>query len=148
MNYECLICQVKSLQERLEKFEIAESERDCVVRELMIKIAAIDLEKSYSPEITRDIIERLKDFSTVTDAYQKEKDQSNREFLSRYDELKELVRSSDNPFDTAMRLAIAGNIIDFGPTSHFDVEGNFRKVLDGKLAIDHSQAVKSRNRKS
>ena len=55
MNYECLICQVKSLQQRLEKFEIAESERDRVVRELMIKIAAIDLEKSYSPEITRDI---------------------------------------------------------------------------------------------
>lgn len=143
MNYECLICQVKSLQQRLEKFEIAESERDRVVRELMIKIAAIDLEKSYSPEITRDIIERLKDFSTVADAYQKEKDESNREFLSRYDELKELVRSSEDPFDTAMLLAIAGNIIDFGPTSHFDVEGTFRKVLDGKLAIDHSQQLKA-----
>lgn len=140
MNYECLICQVNSLQQRLEKFEIAEANRNFVVGEMLKKIAAIDLDNSFSPEITRNIIERLKDFSTVADPYQKEK--SNRELLLRYNEFRELVRNSKNPFDTALRLAIAGNIIDFGPTHQFDIEGTIQKVLTGPFAIDHSQRLK------
>jgi len=142
MNYECLICQVNSLQQRLEKFEIAEANRNFVVGEMLKKIAAIDLDNSFSPEITRNIIERLKDFSTVTDPYQKEKEKSNRELLLRYNEFRKLVQDSKNPFDTALRLAIAGNIIDFGPTHQFDVEGTIQKVLTGTFTIDHSQQLK------
>jgi len=142
MNYECLICQVNSLQQRLEKFEIAEANRNFVVGEMLKNIAIIDLDNSFSPEITRNIIERLKDFSTVADPYQKEKEKSNRELLLRYDEFSELVRDSKNPFDTALRLAIAGNIIDFGPSHQFDIEETIQKVLTGTFTIDHSQQLK------
>jgi uncharacterized protein with ATP-grasp and redox domains len=133
---------VNSLQQRLEKFEIAEANRNFVVGEMLKNIATIDLDNSFSPEITRNIIERLKDFSTVADPYQKEKEKSNRELLLRYNEFRELVRNSKNPFDTALRLAIAGNIIDFGPTHQFDIEETIQKVLTGTFTIDHSQQLK------
>jgi uncharacterized protein with ATP-grasp and redox domains len=71
-----------------------------------------------------------------------EKEKSNRELLNRYDEFKQRVRNSNNPFDTALRLAIAGNIIDFGPTDNFDVEGTIERVFTSDLAIDDSDQLK------
>ncbi len=142
MNYECLICQVKSLQQRLDKFEIPEKDRDFVVSELVKKIAGINLKNSYSPEITRDILSRLKDFSTVEDPYQKEKEESNNSMLGKYQKFREMVQNSGDPFNTALRLAIAGNIIDFGPTHQFDVDGTIEKVLTSDFAIDHSEKLR------
>jgi hypothetical protein len=60
MNYECLICQVKALQKRMDKYQIAEEKRNTLVSELIREIATIDLDNSYSPEITRNIPEKLK----------------------------------------------------------------------------------------
>ena len=39
-------------------------------------------------------------------------------------------------------MAIAGNIIDFGPTDKFDVSGTIKRVLKSDFAIDHSQQLK------
>jgi len=138
MNYECLICQVKALEKRVEKYEIPAEKRNPLVSEILKKVASIDLEKSYSPEITSDILNILKNSSGVADPYLPEKVQGNREMLERYEEFKEMIQQSENPFNTALRLAVAGNIIDFGPTNHFDLEGTIEKVLNSDFAIDHS----------
>jgi hypothetical protein len=143
MNYECLICQVKALEKRLDKYEIEESQRNSVVGNIIQQIATIDLENSYSPEITRNILSQLSEISLVGDPYHKEKETSNNELLARYPEFQEMVKNSDNSFDTALRLAIAGNIIDFGPTHQFDVEGTIKKVLTSDFAIDDSKSLKA-----
>jgi uncharacterized protein with ATP-grasp and redox domains len=148
MNYECLICQVKSLPQRLDKFKIPEKDRNVVVSELVKKIAGIDIENSYSPEITRDILNRLKDFSSVEDPYQREKEESNGYLLKKYPEFQELVQKSNDPFYTALRLAIAGNIIDFGPAHKFDVDETIERVLTTDFAIDHSKQLKKETEKA
>lgn len=143
MNYECLICQVKALEKRVEKYEIPAKNRDRIVSNLLKQIAAVDLENSYSPEITRNILHALSQSSEVADPYLPEKQEGNREMLARYDEFKQKIQQSDDPFDTALRLAIAGNIIDFGPTHIFDVEGTIEKVLVSDFAIDHSEQLRN-----
>ena len=141
MNYECLICQVKALEKRIEKYNIPLEQRDSVVSEMLSIIAGIDLENSYSPEITRNILSRLNESSDVIDPYDQEKSQSNHEMLERYDEFKSMVETSANPFETALRLAIAGNIIDFGPNHQFDVEKTITQVLASDFAINHSKKL-------
>lgn len=142
MNYECLICQIKALQKRLDKYEIALEKRNNMVSNIMWEVAAIDLEISYSPEITRDIIEQLKQNSKIADPYRKEKEQSNREMLDKYLDFKQKVEKSNNPFDTALRLAIAGNIIDFGPGHYFDIWETIEHVMSSDFAINHSEKLK------
>jgi uncharacterized protein with ATP-grasp and redox domains len=141
MNYECLICQVKAIEKRVEKYQIPVEKRNRVVSELIKEIATIDFEKSFSPEITSNILNLLKKSSEVKDPYLPEKTNGNREMQARYAEFKKIVRESANPFDTALRLSVAGNIIDFGPTDVFDVEGTIEKVLKSDFAIDHSQQL-------
>jgi len=141
MNYECLICKVKALEKRVEKYEIPAQKRNRLVSELLKKIAVINLEKSYSPEITSYILKILKDSSEIADPYLPEKMEGNREMLERYKEFREMIQQSENPFNTALRLAVAGNIIDFGPTHIFDVTGTIEKVLVTDFAIDHSEKL-------
>jgi len=142
MNYECLICQVKALGKRMDKYEVAPEKRNDLVSTMMKEIAEINLDKSYSPEITRNIIEQLKQNSIIDDPYRPEKEESNREMLERYQEFKRMVEVSKDPFETALRLAIAGNIIDFGPGHDFDIWETIEQVMTSDFAIDHSRRLK------
>ncbi len=143
MNYECLICQIKALPKRLELFNIPEEKRNVLVTEFIREIADIDLDKSYSPEVTRNLLEKLKQHSGISDPFEKEKEESIRELMAHYDEFKNRIAESGDPFDTALRLAIAGNIIDFGPTHNFDVWGTIDKVLHSQFAVNDSTKLRT-----
>jgi uncharacterized protein with ATP-grasp and redox domains len=62
--------------------------------------------------------------------------------LNLYGNFKKMVEQSPDPFDTAMRLAIAGNVIDFGPQHQLDVMDTIHRVLNAKLTFDHSKKLK------
>ncbi|WP_320110856.1 ARMT1-like domain-containing protein [Draconibacterium orientale] len=148
MNYECLICQVKALQKRMDKYEIAEEKRNKIVSQAISTIAGIDLDKSFSPEITSNILREMEKESDVKDPYGAEKKESNHALLARYNEFRNKVEESDNKFDTALRYAIAGNIIDFGPTHHFDVDETIERVFQTTFAVDDSEALKAEIKKA
>jgi len=53
-----------------------------------------------------------------------------------YQELKNIVENSSDPLLTAIRLAIAGNIVDFGATSgQFDLENTLKETLTQEFAV-------------
>lgn len=132
----------------MEKFGIATEKRELLVRQLSENISKIDIKNSYSPEITRDILQSLIAISSVTDPYKIEKNESNLEMQDRYKEFQQLVKTSADPFNTALRLAVAGNIIDFGPTHKFDVDGTIKRVLSGEFTIDHSTQLQTEIKKA
>lgn len=141
MNYECLFCQVKSLEKRIEKFEIPVDKRNSIVSKMLNEIAGIDLDTAFSPEVTRNILAGLKGESNIEDPYYREKEAGNAEMMGRYEEFKDRILSSGNPFGTALQLAIAGNILDFGPMHQIDMPGTITRVLNSDFAIDHSQQL-------
>lgn len=97
-----------------------------------------------SPEIQRVLHHKLRELTNVVDPYYKEKQQSNRIAFKLYGEWKPKVLKSDNPFDLALRLAIAGNIMDYGVDHVFDVQKTIKKSLKTAFAIDHSALLKQR----
>lgn len=64
--------------------------------------------------------------------------------LGLYPDLKKLINNSrvGKPLLTASRLAIAGNVIDFGIFTSVDIEGTVRRALDEPLAIDDYEAFR------
>ncbi len=77
------------------------------------------------------------------DPYKEIKKKSNDLMMRKYDELEEVVQDSRNPIDTAIRLSIAGNIIDYGVMEEFDIESTIDDVLVNDFAVD--QRVKLLN---
>jgi hypothetical protein len=54
------------------------------------------------------------------------------------------VLTSPDSFDMALRLAIAGNIMDYGAANSFDIHETIEHVLSVKFAIDKTKQLKQR----
>ncbi|MES9957556.1 MAG: ARMT1-like domain-containing protein [Sedimenticola sp.] len=96
-----------------------------------------------SPPVRASRVHRVvRKISDNPDPYREVKRQATRHALALYPRLKTLVADSDDPVDTAVRLAIAGNIIDLGVSPDYDLEATIERVLKQPLAIDHLDRLK------
>ena len=73
----------------------------------------------------------------LDDPYSELKKRSNEEAMKYLPELREWIRKSENPIETAAHLSVAGNIIDLGIQTEYNIEESIRKILDEGFAIDH-----------
>jgi uncharacterized protein with ATP-grasp and redox domains len=74
--------------------------------------------------------------------YRSAKERSTQEALALYPRLTSLVADADDALETALRLAIAGNIIDFGAVAEYDLWGTVERVLAQPFAIDDGAALR------
>ena len=90
------------------------------------------------PHIARHIYRIIKEVTNCEDPYHEIKVKYNEIALNMYPEHKNIVENSSDPLLTAIRLAIAGNIIDFGATGgQFDLKATLKEALTREFAIYH-----------
>ena len=103
-----------------------------VLRDMLRWTADVDPTES-PPELGQRLHRRLREVTGVSDAYRAEKDRHNRMAMSLLPELRERIDTSDDPFALAVRLAIAGNIIDLGVGGQV-AEADLRESIDQALS--------------
>ena len=86
------------------------------------------------PEMARVIYGIVKRITGRKDAYAKIKEKSNNLALKVYPKLKEKILCSKDKLLTAVELAIAGNIIDYGVKNSVNVKEELDKILDEENA--------------
>ncbi|MBC8486709.1 MAG: DUF89 family protein [Bacteroidetes bacterium] len=89
------------------------------------------------PAIAVIIYQKIREIIGVNDPYKKIKESNIKEALALYPELKKIVNNSDNKLLTAVRLSIAGNIIDFGINKEFNLVKDIRQILIQDFGIFH-----------
>ena len=63
--------------------------------------------------------------------------------MTLYPQLKELVTRSADPLDMALRISIAGNMIDFGVREQiYDLAGEVQEILSQPLYLDDTKALR------
>ena len=117
---------------------IAKTERLAITDHLEQLIFKDDLS---SPELQQKLNRYFKKVTGIADPYSQEKRTSNAIAKKLYDHWKPKVQQADNELQLALRLAIAGNIMDYGALQEFDLEQTILEVIDAKLAIDHSEKL-------
>ncbi|MBN2662465.1 MAG: DUF89 family protein [Bacteroidales bacterium] len=75
------------------------------------------------------VYEIIRSITGVYDSYKQIKQNSIKEAKQMYSYLKNKILQSDNPLETAIRIAIAGNIIDFGVNIDFNLKQDVEKIL-------------------
>jgi damage-control phosphatase, subfamily I len=118
--YECFPCFINQTLRIIKQGINTDSKHDeKVIRKIMHTLGDMDFSIT-PPEMTRCLFDTFEEYyGKFNDVYYHEKRSSNQYILDLYDELKKIVNNSDDSFDTAMRLAITGNIIDFGANHTF-----------------------------
>ncbi|MBN3034609.1 MAG: DUF89 family protein [Bacteroidales bacterium] len=91
--------------------------------------------ESTPPETGLLIYRKVTAITGVSDPFKKAKEAGIAEALSLYPQLIRVVRSSGNPLLTAIRLAVAGNIIDLGVDGEYDIKGEINRIMDQDFAI-------------
>jgi uncharacterized protein with ATP-grasp and redox domains len=95
------------------------------------------------PPVTASAIHALiRQQSGNPDPYREAKAEATAHALSLYPQLQQLVARADDPLETAVRLAIAGNIIDLGVSEQYDLEASIKRVLVTEPAINHITRLK------
>lgn len=96
------------------------------------------------PEIAHAVHGLVRNRLGSGDPYRDAKAESTLAALAIYPRLTELVAASPDPFEAAVRVAIAGNIIDFGVSEELaDLWPVVQRVLAQPLAIDHLGALRA-----
>lgn len=91
---------------------------------------------SRPPAYTTTFIHRLIREKLRHDPFLRIKQEYNCIALELYPSMKETVRRSPDPLKTAARLAIAGNVIDFGVFTTVDIKGSVSRALETSIAVD------------
>jgi len=89
------------------------------------------------PEIGREVYRIISKRTGIKDPYRKIKEKCTHQALSLYPELKKLINSSEDRLMTAIRISIAGNIIDFGANFDFDLKKDVGTILSQDFSINH-----------
>ncbi|HNZ71610.1 MAG TPA: ARMT1-like domain-containing protein [Prolixibacteraceae bacterium] len=140
-DYRCFFCFARAFEKLLEEEKLTVAEKNSFTRGMAMLYSKLQ-EDFSAPAFSRELHQVLKLYSKNTDPYLEIKKQSNDRVLALYPTLKKLVLESANPFDTALRLAIAGNIIDFGVSNQYDLDATIDKVLKSDFSINHSYELK------
>jgi hypothetical protein len=109
-----------------------------VMREALKMASEMDLSQS-PPAMAQKIHRSIRTITGVDDPYLEVKNRFNTLALQLYPELKQRVEASIDPIEAAVRLAIAGNIIDFGVNSTVEpsqVERTIAESLTDPLDVE------------
>jgi uncharacterized protein with ATP-grasp and redox domains len=106
-----------------------------VLREVLRVTSTADLQQS-PPEMGQEIHRLIRQLTEIEDPYREMKKRFNIFALILYPKLHRIVAESMEPLETAVRLAIAGNIIDLGVKSSLktlDVDKTIDEVLKAEF---------------
>jgi hypothetical protein len=110
-SLDCYPCAVRQALLAIRQTGMDETAQSAAMRRVLGELIDIHVGAS-APEITMRMHALLREITGVEDLYHEQKAFSTREALSLYPSLKEKIQRSSDPFETALRLSIAGNIID------------------------------------
>lgn len=141
-SLDCYPCAVRQALHAIRQSGMDEERQASAMQRILRELAEVR-PGAASPEIAAHTQAILREMTGNEDIYAREKDNSTAEALALYPEWKEVVRQADDPLESAVRLAIAGNIIDFGPLDSYDLEATIQRVMEQPFAIDDLEALRS-----
>jgi uncharacterized protein with ATP-grasp and redox domains len=139
---DCYPCFVRQALEAARMAGADETQQRAVLNHVLDALRRLDL-SGTPPEVGDKIHRLVREMIGSNDPYQAVKERSTREALALYPRLKALAGEGSDPLDRAVRLAIAGNIIDLGPAGEYDLWANIERVMAQPFAIDDSPAFHS-----
>jgi damage-control phosphatase, subfamily I len=118
---DCIPCFIKQSLEAARMATDDETIHAEVLKAVMTHLRAISFSNS-PPELSKDVHEIIRNITKSKDPYRKVKDTSNKMAKNRYPYLKKMVEEADDSLLMAVKLAIVGNVIDFGTCNRYNVE--------------------------
>lgn len=136
VNLDCFPCFMRQV---VIAVDAAKLRSDGAVMERAVKSAIKDIESAdmgKSPAHLTTFMHRSIRAALKCDPFEDIKREYNQKAMAMFKGFKGIIAGSPDPLMTASRLAIAGNVIDFGIFTSVDMEGTAKRALEGPLEVD------------
>ena len=140
MRHECYFCHIKSVENLISKFKPDQE----TVNSFLLEMQHLVIKHwgQSTPYLATSVHRLLKSKMDIRDLYANEKEKANRNLLNRYSHWKNTVKTNGNPLHLAAKLAVIGNIIDYGAHSvPDDLDKEIDLLLKKEFAIDDSDKL-------
>ncbi|MEA1928178.1 MAG: ARMT1-like domain-containing protein [Candidatus Auribacterota bacterium] len=127
---ECIPCFFRQALKTTRLAGLSEDKQLQVMVEFGQRLSELSLQSS-PPEIALDLYADIA-ARAGRDPFEEIREISNKQALDLYPRLREKVEDSRYPLRTAVRLAIAGNVIDYGTPGEFDILKEVEAVLESE----------------
>ncbi len=146
LNLKCLPCYVNQVVQVGELMGYSPRTKQNMLREALQAVSGFKPEKNafYTFLPVQDVIRK---YTLKKDPYADLKKESNRICLRLEHELKSVIDASSDRFQTALRIAIGGNIIDFIKERGMNeqiIRENIKKALDQELNQEKVKLLKQK----
>ncbi len=132
MNYKCYFCHTRTVEKLIDKFQ----PETAVATDLLEGFNELlsEFKEMTNPYLVTNLHRMVKSKMGVVDLYAGEKASANNLLMSRYDVWKDKVDKNPLPLYMAIKLAIIGNIIDYGAHSvPKNIDEHIRVLIDSKI---------------
>jgi len=126
---DCYPCFLRQALESARMAGANEEQQQAIVDGVLSQLLAGD-PSCTPPEIGYGVHSLVREITGCQDPYRKAKTESTLTALSLVPELEELLAEATDPLEAAVKLAIAGNVIDFGPSDHPSGSQEIRAAVD------------------
>ena len=140
MRQECYFCINKTVEKLIQKFNPSAE----IAEEFVFSVNKLlgNEWDTTNPYLATKIHRLAREKLNIHDLYREEKFQANQLLLEHYYEWKSLVATSQNPFQMAAKLAVIGNIIDYGAHSvNEDILTQIKSLTSNELAVDNTSEL-------
>ena len=148
MKQECFFCHTKTVEKLIRKFNPPADVAEDFLRSVNLLFGKEW--ETTNPHLATQIHRLAKEKLNVADLYKEEKFNANEMLLEHYGFWKSLVAESKNPFLTAAKLAVTGNVIDYGAHSlnGDDIVAQIKELTSNTLAVDETEELFDRLQKA
>lgn len=150
LNFNCITCNINQVLRVMKIVDIDITIKEEMMREVLGYLKDIDYSKS-NPEVMGGTWKIILKYLSDADPYSAIKKEYNLEILKTSDEIETIIQNSENKFNTALKIAIVGNLIDFAAKHKFDFEMLRQKILNvmnTDLAVDNSKQLYDKLKKA
>lgn len=136
---DCIPCLIRQTLDAVSLATADEAVRERILREVLAAASEMDLHQS-PPAMAQRVHRRLRELTGQVDPYRALKYHQNQLSLAFYERFRDQVSDAHDGLEMAVRLAIAGNVIDLGVKSnlaeseiHEAIAACLTEPLDGDI---------------
>ena len=146
MRHECYFCHIRTIEQLIKKFNPEEKLAGKFIFSVHNLIA--NNRELANPQLATEVHRIARALFNKQNLYAEEKLKANNLLLENYRYWKDIVDKSNDPFLTAAKLSVIGNIIDYGAHSvnsniPDQVESLFRHDLKVNMSKDLQNSIKN-----
>lgn len=140
---ECIPCYLKQTINTLAQLNIPEEKARDIIHQTLPLLPQCDPQGTPAENSTI-ILRRVNELLGIEDPFLKAKRESNELALKLLPQLRERISQSNDPLFMALKIAVAGNIIDMGILKDFDVEESIEEAIVKEFARDDYRRFRQR----